>query len=302
MKKICSWILVLSLAFSVLINGNSVTTANAATNLKSTYTKFVKQEMKKGTFPETVDCCMYDFNKDGVKELVVADVGGARALLYVYTYTNGKVKYLTDGNDIGYIKGKKYLVSYGSGGYNNFGYDVYKISGGKLKKAFSYQCVDGVYKKNNKKISKEDYAKFEKQVVYKLGTGFEVSKYTYYSAKEIGFSFNQVFKPEDIVIDKVTSDNILYHISKWDPETGDILSKGKTKSAKITKDTKFYYGDTQLYFSGKLSGTEDQKKWLKKISKSEFLQIMKTYRDAPNVINVKNGKATSIVIHIHIAD
>lgn len=55
-------------------------------------------------------------------------------------------------------------------------------------------------------------------------------------------------------------------------------------------------------FSGKLSGTEDQKKWLKKISKSEFLQIMKTYKDAPNVINLKNGKATSIVINIHIAD
>lgn len=302
MKKICSWILVLSLAFSVLTNGNSVTAVNAAANLKSTYTKFVKQEMKKGTFPENVECYMYDFNKDGVKELVVADVGGARALLYVYTYTNKKVKYLIDGNDIGYIKGKKYLVSYGSGGYNNFGYDVYKISGGKLKKAFSYKCVDGVYKKNKTKISRDDYSKFEKKVVSNLGNKFNVSKYTYYSAKKIGFSFSKVIKPEDIVIDKATNDKILYHIEKWDPETGDILSKGKTKSAKITKDTKFYYGDTQLYFSGKLSGTEDEKKWLKKISKSEFLQIMKTYKDAPNVINVKNGKATSIVINIHIAD
>lgn len=302
MKKICSWILVLSFVFSVLFQDDSVTTIYAAANLKSIYTKYVKQEMKKGTFPEKINCYMYDFNKDGVKELIVVDIGGARALLYVYTYTNGKVKYLTDGNDIGYIKGKKYLVSYGSGGANNFGYDVYKISDGKLKKAFSYHCVDGVYKKNNKKISKEEFAKFEKQVVYKLGTGFEVSKYTYYSAKQIGFSFNKVFKPEDIVIDKVTNDKISYHIEKWDPETGDILSKGKKKSAKITKDTKFYYGDTQLYFSGKLSGTEDQKKWLKKISKSEFLQIMKTYKDAPNVINLKNGKATSIVINIHIAD
>lgn len=212
------------------------------------------------------------------------------------------MKYLTDGNQIGYIKGKKYLVSYGSGGYNNFGYDVYKISGGKLNKAFTYHCVDGVYKKNKTKISSKDFSDFQKKVVTDLGKGFKLSKYTYYSAKQIGFSFNKIIKPEDIVINKVTKDKVLYHIKKWDPDTGKTISKSKTKSAKITKKTQFYYGNKKLYFSGKLSGNEDEKKWLKKISKSEFLNIMKKYKDVPNVIKVKNGEAISIVINIHIAD
>lgn len=114
MKKAYSWILILSMVFTVLFSGFACETVNAATNLKSVYTKFVKQEMKKGNLPETVYCNMYDFDKNGVKELVVADVGGVRAWIRVYTYVNGKIKFLADGNDIGYVKGKKYLVSYGS--------------------------------------------------------------------------------------------------------------------------------------------------------------------------------------------
>lgn len=29
---------------------------------------------------------------------------------------------------------------------------------------------------------------------------------------------------------------------------------------------------------------------------------MKTYKDAPNVVKVKNGKVTYVVINLHIAD
>ena len=176
MKKAYSWILILSMVFTVLFSGFACETVNAATNLKSVYTKFVKQEMKKGNLPETVYCNMYDFDKNGVKELVVADVGGVRAWIRVYTYVNGKIKFLADGNDIGYIKGKKYLVSYGSSSYNLCGYDVYKISGGKAKNICSYLYDEGVYKKNNKKISEKTYLNFEKTVKFGLGKTFTISK------------------------------------------------------------------------------------------------------------------------------
>lgn len=176
MKKAYSWILILFMVFTVLFSGFACETVNAATNLKSVYTKFVKQEMKKGNLPETVYCNMYDFDKNGVKELVVADVGGVRAWIRVYTYVNGKIKFLADGNDIGYVKGKKYLVSYGSGGCSLYGYDVYKISGGKAKNICSYLYDEGVYKKNNKKISEKTYLNFEKTVKFGLGKTFTISK------------------------------------------------------------------------------------------------------------------------------
>ena len=88
----------------------------------------------------------------------------------------GKIKFLTDGNDIGYIKGKKYLVSYGSSSYNLCGYDVYKISGGKAKSVCSYSYDEGVYKKNNKKIGEKAFINFQKTVKLGLGKTFTISK------------------------------------------------------------------------------------------------------------------------------
>ena len=46
MKRVASWILVLSMVFTVLFSGFACETVNAATNLKSVYTKFVKQVRK----------------------------------------------------------------------------------------------------------------------------------------------------------------------------------------------------------------------------------------------------------------
>ena len=60
MKKAYSWILILSMVFTVLFSGFACETVNAATNLKSVYNKFVKKEMKKGNLPETVYCNMYE--------------------------------------------------------------------------------------------------------------------------------------------------------------------------------------------------------------------------------------------------
>lgn len=302
MKKLFSRMLALSLALSILFSGNSITPVNAATNLKSIYTKYIKQELKKDKNVDTLTCYMYDFNKDGVKEFITCEVGGARASYRVYTYKDGKVKYLTSGNRIGYIKGKKYLVSYGSGGADYFLYDVYKISGGKSKLVTRYACEYSVYKKDNTEISRNEFDNFSKTVVCDLGKGFEVSEYNYYSAEQIGFSLSEVWNSGEIKIDKVTKDKITYHTEKWDWSEDKLLSKGKTKTAKITKDTKFYYGNTTLCFSEENSKlTLDQRKWLQKISKSKFLDIMKTYKGMPNIVKVKNGKAECIAIHIQIA-
>lgn len=303
MKKLFSRMLALSLALSILFSGSSITTVNAATNLKSIYTKYIKQELKKNEHADTLTCYMYDFNKDGVKEFITCEAGGARGTYCVYTYKNGKVNYLAGGNQIGYIRGKKYLVSINSGGADYFFYDVYKISGGKSKLVTCYACEYSVYKKDNTEISRNEFDNFSKTVVWDLGKGFEVSEYDYYSAEQIGFSFNDVIKPEDKVIEKVTKDKISYYIRKWDPDTGLNISRSKTKTAKITKKTKFYYGNIKLCFSeDNFKVAMDKRKWLQNVSKSEFLDIMKTYHDAPNVINVKNGKVNYIVINIHIAD
>lgn len=303
MKKLFSRMLALSLALSILFSGSSITTVNAATNLKSIYTKYVKQELKKNEHADTLTCYMYDFNKDGVKEFITCEVGGARAAYRVYTYKDGKVQYLADGNNIGYIKGKKYLVSYGSGSAFYYCYDVYKISGGKSKLVTHYEWDNSVYKKDNTEISRNEFDNFSKTVVCDLGKGFEVSEYNYYSTEQIGFSLPEVWNSGEIKIDKVTKDKITYHTEKWDWSEDKLLSKGKTKTAKITKDTKFYYGDTNRYFSEdnfKIDG--NKRKWLQKISKSKFLDIMKTYYGMSNAVQVKNGKATHIVINMHIAD
>lgn len=306
MKKICSWILVLSFGLSVLFSSNSITTVNAATQLKSIYTKYVKQELKKDSFVDTVDCYMYDFNKDGVKEFITRDSGGAKYLYCVYTYKNGKVKFLTDGNQIGYIKGKKYLVSFYSGGANDCDYNVYKISGDKLKLVswYSYHFENNkpVYRKNETKITQNEFNNFVKTVVTDLGKGFEVSEFNYYSVKQIGVSLSEATKSGEIEIDKVTKDKITYHTEKWDWSEDKLLSKGKTKTAKITKDTKFYYGNPDLCYTDENCKFDlDERKWIQNVSKSKFLDIMKTYHGMPNIVKVKNGKAICIVINIQIA-
>lgn len=301
-KKIMS--VLLAFALVVPVFAGATTEKVEAANVKSTYEKFIKNQMQKGNIEgDEVSYYLYDFNKDGVKELIVSEPGGARGIESVYTIVKGKVKYLVSDNSIGYIKGKKYIVCYGSGGAMDWGYDLYTISGGKAKKATSYKCDMGVYKKGNKKIDAKAFNKFEKTVKLDLGNSTKVSKYTYTSAKKIGFSFDAWMKPEDLVIKKVSNSSISYYTLKWDPETGNTISKGKVKSAKITSSTKFYYGDSSRLYSSQVKGsTMNDKEWLKKLSKSEFMKIMKTYKDAPNIIKVKNGKAQYIVINIHIAD
>lgn len=79
------------------------------------------------------------------------------------------------------------------------------------------------------------------------------------------------------------------------------VSKSKLKSAKITSNTKFYYGDTTHLFGDKPAGKDmDSKKWIYEPSKSQFLKTVKTYKGVCDQI-IKNGKATKVFIHIQVA-
>lgn len=301
LKKFGSAMLALVLCASMLFSGSEMITANAATSLKSTYTKFVKQQLKKNKDMNYAVCYMYDFNKDGTKELIMRDEGN-RNTDYVYTYYKGKVKELdTSGNQTGYIKGKKYIVSMGSGSYDMFSYDVYKISGGKAKLVTTYSFEQGTYKKGKETITEQAFNDFTKTVNWNLGTSFMISEDGFYSANQIGIDLYK--DAEEIKIDKVTSTKITYHVERRNWEDGKLISKGKKQTAKITKNTKFYRGDqNKRYSESKYYGTDDNaKRWLKKLSKSGFLKAMKTYKGTPNIIKVKNGKVEVIAIDIQVA-
>ena len=60
MKKAYSWILILSMVFTVLFSGFACETVNAATNLKSVYTKFVKQ-LRKNIYYFKVESSKYNW-------------------------------------------------------------------------------------------------------------------------------------------------------------------------------------------------------------------------------------------------
>lgn len=303
LKKFGSAMLALVLCASMLFSGSEMITANAATSLKSTYTKFVKQQLKKNKDMNYAVCYMYDFNKDGTKELVMSDESGNRASNHVYTYYKGKVKELVvDGeNQIGYIKGKKYIVSLGSGGWDMCHYYIYKISGGKTKLVTTYSLEHGVFKKGKKTITEQDFNDFSMTVISDLGKSFTISEDGFYSANQIGIDLYK--DAEEIKIDKVTSTKITYHAERRNWEDGKLISKGKKQTAKITKNTKFYRGDqNKRYSESKYYGTDDNaKRWLKKLSKSGFLKAMKTYKGTPNIIKVKNGKVEVIAIDIQVA-
>lgn len=306
LKKFGSAMLALVLCASMLFSGSEMITANAATSLKSTYTKFVKQQLKKNKDMNYAVCYMYDFNKDGTKELIMRDEGN-RNTDYVYTYYKGKVKELdTSGDQTGYIKGKKYIVSMGSGSYDWFSYGVYKISGGKAKLVTTYSFEQGTYKKGKETITEQAFNDFTKTVNWNLGTSFMISEDGYYSANQIGIDLYKDFKTSsgEFYIDKVTSTKITYHTEDWDWEEGTLISKGKKQTAKITKNTRFYYGNYKKFSSeSKYYGTNDNaKRWLKKISMSKFLKVVKkksNYNGAP-MIKIKNGKVEVIVLNASV--
>ena len=300
MKKFLSLLLTLALV-STMSTPVYTKAATSEKKVKAAYVSFLKKGIKKGDFADNIVYNLYDFNKDGIKELVVSDPNGNRALVTIYTYKKNNVVALTNSffNGIGYLKGKKYVVGYGSGGAQNFDYTVYKIANGKLKKVSKYACVDGVYKKNGKKISESTFTKFDKTVKYSLGKTYKITR-KYYSPKSLGITVLNA-STKETCIEKADKNKVYYRFITIGDE-GITTSKSKLKSAKITSSTKFYYGDTEYLFGSNLAGKNmDSKKWIYSLSKSEFLTKMKTYQGACDQIVVKNGKAVKVFNHIQVA-
>lgn len=172
-KRFISTVTALALAVTSIFSfsGTNVQAKASATTVKKAYASYVKKNIANDSYfiPGTY-YYLHDFNKDGIKEMIVVEPGGARGSEYVYSYYNGKVvssyKEGSYFNQVGYIKGEKCLVGYGSGGYQDFEYVVYKISKGKLKEKYKYACEEGVYKKDGKKITEKSFNKFTEKVSF----------------------------------------------------------------------------------------------------------------------------------------
>lgn len=300
MKKLLSLLLAIAFIFTISVP-SSAKAAVSEKKVKTAYTSYLEKAIEKEKLADNITYNLYDFNKDGVKELVVSEPGGARALEFIYTYKNNKVIALSGNsyNRIGYLKGKKYVVGYGSGGAQNFQYTVYKIKKGKLKLVSKYACVNGEYKKENKTISENKFTKFVKTVKFSLGKTYKISK-KYYSPKKLGISVLNASKTKTC-IEKADKNKVYYRdITLGNEEI--TVSKSKLKSAKITSNTKFYYGDTDYLFGDNSAGKDmDSRKWLYELSKSQFLKTMKTYKGTCDQIIIKNGKAVKVFIHIQVA-
>ena len=109
MKKFVSLLLLVSLLIT-----SSVSTVSAATPKESTvkkaYVSYLQKAIKNAEYGDDILYSLFDFNKDGVRELVVSFQDGARATYDVYTYYKGKVVSLGKNiGSIGYIENKKYL-------------------------------------------------------------------------------------------------------------------------------------------------------------------------------------------------
>lgn len=85
---------------------------------------------------------LYDFDKDGVKEMCVAYEAGLRAAYDFYTYKNGKIikmhKTIKGGSGVCWIPGKKYIVVNTS--HSAFWSDtwLYVKKGTKMVKKYKY--------------------------------------------------------------------------------------------------------------------------------------------------------------------
>ena len=297
MKKFVSLLLLVSLLIT-----SSISTVSAATPKESTvkkaYVSYLQKAIKNAEYGDDILYSLFDFNKDGVRELVVSFQDGARATYDVYTYYKGKVVSLGKNiGSIGYIENKKYLVSYGSGGYNNYSYGVYAIKGNKLKKVTEYRCDKGVYKKDKKKITKEEIDAFGQTVIYDLGESNKVSK-KYYSPKKLGVSLLEK-KSKYTKIVKADKNKIYYKYYKLGEESMTTW-ESKQMSAKITKDTKFYCGDLAQYSADKSKDT-DSRAWIYEMGKAQFLKKMETYYGGSDLIVVKNGKVVKVFIGIKVA-
>lgn len=302
-KRMSVFFCILVFTITALQTPMEVQAAPSASTVKSAYVNYLKKQINNAIYPEDLQYYLYDFNKDGTKELVVSysDGGAHGGATDVYTYRNKKiVSLLKNVSEVGYVKGKKFLVAYSSGGAYDYNYTAYNIKKGKLVKVNKYACVGGVYKKDSKKITKSVFDAFTSKVKYDLGSAKEI-KGEYYSPKTLGFSVYGSSGKTYTCIDKVANNKVYYYT--YQLKEGMRINKSKVKTAKITNNTKFYYGNTDLLFSGTLKGDSmDTKKWVMKLSKKQFIKKMETYDGGLDQIFIKNGKVQKVIIHVRVAD
>ena len=173
MKKFFKQTLIFFMVLTLFVPSltNVINAKPKQSTVKKAYTSYIKKNIKKDLeYTNDLNYYFHDFNKDGIPEMIVASLGGARGAFYVYTYYNGKVimahKKGTFFNDIFYIKNKKYLVGYW-GGASYAGFTLYKIKKGKLHEVATYANENpGVYTKNDKKISEKQYNKAFNKLIW----------------------------------------------------------------------------------------------------------------------------------------
>lgn len=293
------------LALTLLHSPIEAQAASSDATVKKTYVSYLKKQIDSCAHGGIHYYCFYDFNKDGTKELVVSyDNGGAHGgSMDVYTYRNKKVVLLEkDVSEVGFIKGKKYLVCYSSGGAMDNSYCVYKINKDKLVQVNKYERIRGECQKDGKSIEESQYYGFGRKVVTELGKWNEIGN-KYYSPKQLGITVLSREK-KHIVIDKIEKNKIYYQCLKYD-ENGQMVEK-KDKVAKITSKTKYYYGNTVLALSENRyndvnGGSYDTLKWIFEVTKKEFIKKIKNdYRGFDKMI-IKNGKVEKVIIHITLA-
>ncbi len=169
-KGIIGCILILFICMCVTLD---VQAAPSSKKVQKAYMKQVKKLYNKGNQRSTI-YRMHDFNKDSVKELIVAQAAGARGNYYVYTYKKGKVIKLTKRaySNIGRLKGTKYIVGVLAGGAAGNVYEVFAIKGKKLKLVARYMSeydydTDVVHTyKDGQFITREKFNKFVNRIRY----------------------------------------------------------------------------------------------------------------------------------------
>lgn len=172
-KKLLALSIIFILLFVMFVpDATNVVSAKTKRNvMKEKYASYIEKNAKKDLkYTDNLEYYFQDFNKDGIPEMVVVSVGGARAAIYVYTYYKGNVVMAHDSdtffNAIGYLKSKNYFVGFGSGGASYSEFTFYKIKKGKLHEVTTYVMDEGKCTKNGKEISAKQYNKVYDKVTW----------------------------------------------------------------------------------------------------------------------------------------
>ena len=165
-KKLFLLAVVFIMLFAILVPdaANVVNAKTKQSTIKKTYASYIKKNAENDLgYTDNLEYYFQDFNNDGIPEMVVASVGGARAAIYVYTYYKGKAVMAHAGdtffNEVGCLKSKNYFVGFGSGGASYSEFTLYKLKKGKLHEVATYVMDEGKFTKNGKKISEKQYTK-----------------------------------------------------------------------------------------------------------------------------------------------